>query len=49
MADEAKILVRMPRDLVALIDAKAELDRRSRNAEIIILLEKALKAHGEKD
>lgn len=45
-SDDIKVWVRMPKNIHALVSAQAERERRSVNAQILVLLERALGLHG---
>lgn len=49
MDDLKAFTIRVPRDLVDQIDARAKLNRRKRNAEINVLLEAAIDASVDSD
>lgn len=49
MDDLKAFTIRVPRDLVDQIDARAKLNRRKRNAEINVLLEAAIDTSVDSD
>lgn len=49
MEDLKAFTVRLPRQLVDQIDARAKINRRKRNPEILVLLEKAIDADVQSD
>lgn len=44
-SNEAKVWVRMPREVHEVLVAMAEKDRRSVNAQILVILERAASEH----
>jgi len=48
MSNDAKVWVRMPREMHDVVAAQAEKERRSINAQILVLLERALESTLEK-
>jgi hypothetical protein len=46
--NESKVFVRMPKGVYESLSEMAERDRRSLNAQILVLLEKAIKKNEER-
>lgn len=46
--NDAKVMVRMPREIREVIVAMADKDRRSVNAQILVILERAAKEYEDR-
>lgn len=47
-ANDTKVMLRMPKEVREALAAMADKDRRSFNAQVLVLLEKAVREHAGK-